>query len=99
MCIRDRDWHAGFAKSFGVVLNGQTIMSKSSHGERVFDDDFTLLFNAHHEPIEFRLVHDQPAVVECDTALPRGRNGRSRIDAKGAVTVEGRSMVVLRHEK
>jgi isoamylase len=96
--MSEQDWHNGFAKSFAVFLNGHAIASTTSHGERLVDDDFTLLFNAHDEPMEFTVSHDTAAVVELDTALPLGHDRKPKLPARGHVTVEARSMVVLRHE-
>jgi len=48
-------WRQGFARSVGVFLNGQAIPSLDSHGERIVDDSFYLLFNAHHQRLTFRL--------------------------------------------
>jgi glycogen operon protein len=36
-----------------VALNGQAIPDPDEHGERVVDDTFHILFNAHWEPIPF----------------------------------------------
>ena len=49
------NWHAGFAKSLGVFLNGSAIPTPDERGERVVDDSFYVMFNAHHEHVEFRL--------------------------------------------
>ncbi|HEY3569794.1 MAG TPA: glycogen debranching protein GlgX [Thermoanaerobaculia bacterium] len=53
--MSDEDWSHGFAKSLGVFLNGDAIPSLDPRGGRVTDDSFHLLFNAHHEPLPFRL--------------------------------------------
>jgi glycogen operon protein len=49
------DWQAGFAKSLGVFLNGSAIPTPDERGERIIDDSFYVMFNAHHEAVEFRL--------------------------------------------
>ena len=49
------DWAAGYAKSLAVYLNGEAISERDPRGERVSDDRFLLLFNAHSEPITFML--------------------------------------------
>ena len=54
--MSDEDWRAGFAKSLGVFLNGRAIPSPNERGEPVVDDSFYLMFNAHHEPLEFTLA-------------------------------------------
>ncbi len=95
--MSESDWHNGFAKSFQVFLNGHAIASVGSHGDRILDDDFTLLFNAHHEPLEFTVAHDKPSTVELDTALSKGKDGRPTIPPRGKIKLEARSMVVLRH--
>jgi isoamylase len=54
----DEDWENGFAKAVGVVLNGAMIPWPGPRGEPVTDDVFLLLFNAHHEPIDWTLPGD-----------------------------------------
>jgi len=57
--MSEDDWHAGFATSLGVFLNGHGIQSLSERGEPVTDESFYVMFNSHHEPLEFRLP-EQP---------------------------------------
>jgi glycogen operon protein len=97
--MSEEHWQSGFAKSLGVFLNGEGIASPGPRGERVTDDSFCLLFNAHHEPLPFTL----PArdwgrrwvpVLETTEALPRETD---RVyEAGQPVPVEARSLVVLR---
>ena len=54
--MSDADWQAGFAKSLGVFLNGDAIPTPNERGERVVDDSFYIMFNAHHAALEFRLA-------------------------------------------
>ena len=53
--MSDADWQAGFAKSLGVFLNGDAIPTPNERGERVVDDSFYIMFNAHHESLDFKL--------------------------------------------
>jgi glycogen operon protein len=53
--MSDDDWQAGFARTVGVFLNGKGIPTPDDRGEPITDDSFYLLFNAHHEPMEFTL--------------------------------------------
>jgi isoamylase len=48
-------WDSGFAKSVAVFLNGQAIATPGSRGERIVDDSFLAVFNAHHEDLDFTL--------------------------------------------
>jgi len=53
--LSDDDWHAGWTRSMGVMLNGKTLGVTNEEGEPVDDDSFLLLINAHHEGVEFTL--------------------------------------------
>jgi isoamylase len=51
--MSEDDWRAGFAKFLAVFLNGHAIPTPNERGEQIIDDSFYLMFNAHHEPLEF----------------------------------------------
>jgi glycogen operon protein len=53
--MTDDDWETGYAKTMGVFLNGDAITTPDNRGQRVVDDSFLLVFNAHHENVEFVL--------------------------------------------
>ena len=53
--MSDEDWDSGFAKSIGVFLNGDAIPDPDPRGEKITDDSFLVLFNAHHEGIPFSI--------------------------------------------
>jgi isoamylase len=57
--MSDEDWQAGFAKSMGVFLNGEAIPPRDERGERVVDETFYVMFNAHQERLEFRLPEEK----------------------------------------
>jgi isoamylase len=94
--MSDDDWQKTFAKSLGVFLNGEGIPNLDDRGERIVDDSFYVLFNAHYQPLVFRL----PARPEwgerwkkvLDTA---DADGDEIYTAGGEVPVGGRAVVVL----
>ncbi|MDL5158638.1 glycogen debranching protein GlgX [Actinomycetospora termitidis] len=51
----DEDWEGGSAAVLTVFLNGQGIAEADPRGQRVVDDSFLLIFNAHHEDVEVTL--------------------------------------------
>ncbi|MDT3706132.1 MAG: glycogen debranching protein GlgX [Thiobacillus sp.] len=53
--MSEERWGEGFAKSLGVFINGETIPNPNTHGDPVTDDSFFLIFNAHHEALDFTL--------------------------------------------
>jgi glycogen operon protein len=97
--MSDEDWQSGFAKSLGVFLNGDAISSLDERGEPVTDDSFYVLFNAHHEPLSFRL----PARAEwgerwrkvLDTDAPAPRVEEEVLAAGSELPVAARGVVVL----
>ncbi|OPG13258.1 glycogen debranching protein GlgX [Microbispora sp. GKU 823] len=53
--MTDGDWHTGYAKSLAVYVNGDAISEPGPRGERIRDETFLLLINAHHENLTFAL--------------------------------------------
>jgi glycogen operon protein len=98
--MSDEDWDYAAAKSLQVFLNGQGIATVDERGERVVDDSFLLMFNAHHEPMKFTVPSEEYAGnwgVEVDTASPLETELEDELAKAGSTrTVEGRSIVVLR---
>jgi isoamylase len=93
------DWH-GFARSIGVFLNGDAIPSRNARGERVTDDSFHVLFNAHHEPVPFTIpagrAWGRRWVKVLDTAEGfLGEEGET-FESGQPVAVGGRAVVVLK---
>ncbi|WP_433253078.1 glycogen debranching protein GlgX [Streptosporangium sp. CA-135522] len=95
--MTDADWNVGYAKSLAVFLNGDAITEPDRRGRQITDDSFLLLFNAHHDVIEFTIPKDygEMWLTEIDTAMPITVD--SRICRAGEdVPVTGRSVRVLR---
>ncbi|MDB5829867.1 MAG: glycogen debranching enzyme GlgX, partial [Variovorax sp.] len=49
------DWRDGNARCLAMLMSGNGISEHGRRGEKVHDDDFVLLFNAHHDEIAFTL--------------------------------------------
>jgi isoamylase len=82
-----------------VFLNGQAIPSLDPRGNRVVDDSFYLLFNAHVEALPFRLPQrpewGESWVRVLDTAEGFPQEGGT-VSAGSEVQVEARSVVLLK---
>ena len=84
--MTDDDWSVGYAKAVGLFLNGDAIPWPGRRGEPVVDDRFLLLFNAHHEPIDWTMPDEAWAdrwLVELDTALDERAPARPGRVAQG----------------
>jgi glycogen operon protein len=97
----EEDWLAGFAKSLQVFLNGEAISEPGRHGQRIRDDSFLLIFNAHHGELRFTLPPDRygdswlKVIDTADPLLAEDAGGGS-LKAGETLPVEGRSIQVLR---
>ncbi len=96
--MAEEDWGLGYAKSLGLFLNGEAIPNPNPHGEPVIDDNFYIIFNAHHEPLDFTLPGPdwgERWLKDLDT-----ENGwaeeKVSVEAGGRITVAAHCLVVLR---
>ncbi|MBA9007994.1 glycogen debranching protein GlgX [Thermomonospora cellulosilytica] len=99
--MNEADWLAGFAKSLQVFLNGEAISEPGRHGERIRDDSFLLIFNAHHGGLRFTIPPARygdtwlRVIDTADPLLVEETSGRS-YKAGETIAVDARSMQVLR---
>jgi glycogen operon protein len=98
--MSEEQWNEGFAKSLGVFLNGESIRRPSLHGERIVDDNFYLLFNAHHEPLTFTLPSGDwgqqwVCVLDTNDAVPQEYD--EHLSAGQQVQVPDYGLKVLQH--
>ncbi|WP_419706618.1 glycogen debranching protein GlgX [Promicromonospora sp. NFX87] len=92
----DTDWHQSYARTVAVFLNGDAISETGGRGERVVDDSFLLLLNAHSGALDFTLPPGAygkawTVVLDTDGSAEPG----TVLDAGTGLTVTGRSVVVL----
>ena len=93
--MTDEDWDTGFARSIGMFLNGDAISEPDARGQRVTDDSFVIVCNAHDEPVTWVLDRRWGPAWETviDTARPAGETVTFKAGDPFAVT--GRSVAVL----
>jgi glycogen operon protein len=95
--MSDDAWRRGYAKSLAVYLNGRGIPTTDERGEKVIDDSFLVLFNAHSEPVHFTMPGDLVG-LEWEIMLysATGLGALLRVEAPEKGDVEGWSVMVLR---
>jgi isoamylase len=92
------DWQSGEGV-VGMFLNGREIVAPGPNGERVEDDSFLLLFNAHHEDRVFRMPSRRLGrawTLELTTADPHAAPGSAAYDPRSELNVTARSITVLK---
>ncbi|OHR22525.1 glycogen debranching protein GlgX [Corynebacterium sp. HMSC034A01] len=94
------DWNTPFGRALMVFLDGEAIAEPDARGQRVVDDSFLLMFNAHYEDIDFTMPDaefgDEWEVVVDTTEALGVRENAEPVQPGAAVTVGQRSTVVLR---
>ena len=101
--MTEDDWKVSYARSIAVFLNGQAIRGLGNRGQPVVDESFYAVFNAYQEPMEF-VLPDGPYAERWVTVIDTSQDDVGRafpptgpeVDAKDRVSVQGRSVVVLR---
>lgn len=99
--MTDEHWQQDFAKSVAVFLNGQGLHAVNSEGNKVIDDNFYIIFNAHHEPLDYKLPENKYSIdwqVLVDTSKPVFNSTDKVYKAGEVIHVEGRSVILLQHQ-
>jgi glycogen operon protein len=102
--MSDEHWAETFAKSLGVFLHGEGIHSLDMRGNKIYDDSFYLMFNAHYEPVDFCLPEKkfgEKWIKILDTSLEKGfvDPGEMECGAGEKVTVDSRSVIMCKVPK
>jgi isoamylase len=99
MEMEEHNWKEDFAKSLAIYLNGQDLKSTGVHGEKITDDNFYLMFNAHYEGLDYNLPNERYGVEwikVLDTSIEGIIESPLRHFTGESIHVEGRSIVLLK---
>jgi isoamylase len=92
------DWGTGYSKAIAVFLNGDAISEPDTRGQRVADDSFLLLFNAHSDPMAFTLPAERFGLlweVVLDTAAGSIATEIPALRAGARVTVASHAAQIM----
>jgi len=93
--MSEADWNEHFARSVGMYIVGRALIDVDSRGRPLTDQDLLLLFNAHHEPIDFALPGPGAWSLQMDTATADGEPDPQPQPRASSLTLEARSLAVL----
>ncbi|MGQ0601005.1 MAG: glycogen debranching protein GlgX [Anaerolineales bacterium] len=98
--MAEPNWINGSTKALAVFLNGHGIRGLDEKGQRLTDQSFYLLFNAHHSSLTFTLPASDwllrwEKVLDTSEATPTPEP--ALYSAEDDVTLEGRTLAVFRH--
>jgi glycogen operon protein len=96
--MTDEEWNQDFARCLGVALSGAAIDEVNKRGQRVQDENFLLLMNAHFEEIPFAL----PApllgagwIALIDTSCQISGDANRFFFARSSYPLQARSLALL----
>ena len=99
--MTDEEWSQDSARSLGVYVAGEALPGTDERGRPVRDDNFLLLFNAHHETMQFTLPDCHGAAqwrALLDTAAAGGLAPGGTYGAGTAYTLRERAFALLVRE-
>ncbi|HEY3404735.1 MAG TPA: glycogen debranching protein GlgX [Ohtaekwangia sp.] len=97
--LTEESWSTDFAKSLAVFLYGKGLHAPDSHGRSILDDSFYIIFNAHHEPVEYKLPPERYGrswELVLNTAEDQFSSGQ-HYKAGSVIRIESRSIYILQH--
>jgi isoamylase len=97
--MSDENWKNDFAKSLAVYMNGRGLRSKDEKGKKITDNNFYVIFNAYHGPLEYHLPcekYGQEWIKILDTANGKITEDGESFTAGSVIKIEGRSVVLLK---
>ncbi len=93
----EEHWTNGYARSVMVFFNGDAIPEPGPRGQRVVDDSFLVLYNAHHEALDFTLpetAYGASWQVVFDTGMETDEG--TKLAPTDSLRAVARSTIVLR---
>jgi len=97
--MSEENWEHDFAKSLGIYLNGKGIRCVNYDGERIYDDSFYIIFNAHEDALEYTLPPEdcgQAWHKVIDTSDGFIGDDEQEFHPGETIEVQARSVMVLR---
>jgi glycogen operon protein len=95
--MTSEEWGKDFARSLGMWLYGEALPETDERGHGLVDASYLVLFNAHHDVIDFKLPGDGLTWrTEVDTAFETGDPPAEAAQPSQTYPLQGRSLVVLR---
>ena len=97
--MNDEEWEQGWQRCIGVFLNGRKLADVSSNAQPVKDDDFLILLNCHHEPVDFflpELESDRSWEMVFYTKNPAFEKTPAPVSVGQSIPLIERSMALLR---
>jgi isoamylase len=96
--MTEKNWAVDFAKSLAIFLNGKGIHFPGPQGEKIVDDNFYVIFNAHHESLYYKLPdvkYGKSWSKILDTSLDSFSTDETVYQPLSVIEASGRAILLL----
>jgi isoamylase len=96
--MSEDEWRDASVRCLGMFLSGQGLDENDERGRKLSDENFFMLFNAHHEDVPFTLPAFRPGArwgAWMDTSREGGLRTVETYDGGAVYPLQARSLVVL----
>jgi len=95
--MTDEEWNHHHARSLALYLSGEGTLDVDSRGHKLTDENFCLLFNAHHDSVPFCLPEfgNRRYMSLLDTARHDGLRANGTFAAGKEYQLAGRALALL----
>jgi isoamylase len=96
--MSEDEWRDASVRCLGMFLSGQGLDENDERGRKLSDENFFMLFNAHHEDVPFTLPAFRPGArwgAWMDTSRVGGLRTVETYDGGAVYPLQARSLVVL----
>jgi isoamylase len=100
--MTDEQWNQESARTLGVFLSGSAVDEVDERGQRLTDDNFLLLLNAHHEEVSFSLPTLASGMAWSslvDTSCSKECGKANQYDAAASYPLRARSIALFIEQK
>jgi glycogen operon protein len=100
--MTDQQWEQDFARCLGMYLAGDGLIDTDERGRRLIDQDFLVLFNAHHEEIPFTLPEfaaDTRWLLVLSTHFEEGLARDGTFEARSVYPLHARSLALFQRQR
>ena len=94
----DMQWSDYSLKSISIFLNGKELNRPGLKGERIVDNSFLVLFNDHHDPVDFEIpypLQEMEWQLKIDTQKPHFIEEGPKYKGSSTVAVVEQSIILL----
>jgi glycogen operon protein len=94
--MEEGDWNEPSVRNLGMGLVGHQISETDERGEPIAGDSYLLLFNAHHEDVDFQAGRTSGRDWDIVVDTSQSNSSPRRLTAATSARVAARSVIVLK---